>query len=164
MAACVPIALGSGVRSRYMYNFVVIVHVCWQCPRSLDTLHSDQCTLHSRCSGTHPPHILHLGLHPLQSATQWVGTGLIKEARVTCTDNGHCAGGSMKGPHGFGCSGFIGLGGSFLCIPHGLLVRLGGNYRHPFGVPRVRSLVRRVVSFAFLSQIGLKERSLTFAL
>ena len=32
--ACVPIALGSGVRSRYMYNFVVIVHVCWQCPRS----------------------------------------------------------------------------------------------------------------------------------
>ena len=61
---------------------------------------------------------------------------------------------------GFGCSGFIGLGGSFLCIPHGLLVRLGGNYRHPFGVSRVRSLVRRVVSFAFLSQIGLKERAL----
>ena len=78
---------------------------------------------------------------------------------------GHCAGGSIKGPHGFECSGLrVGLRGSFLCIPHGLLVRLGGNYRHPFGVSRVRSLVRRVVSFAFLSQIGLKERALTFAL
>ena len=130
-----------------------------------DALHSGQCTLHSRCSGTQPPHILHLGLHPLQSATQWVGTGLIKEARVTCTENlGQCAGGFIKGPQGLKCSDFIGLGGSFFCIPHGRMVRLGGNYRHPFGVSRVRSLVRRVVSFAFLSQIGLRERALAFAL
>ena len=76
MAAYLPIALGSGVRPRYMYDICKYGTYMVAVPTTPPYCPPGQCTLYSRRRGTHAPHILHLVSTPSKLRPNGLERGL----------------------------------------------------------------------------------------